>query len=100
FTERDLTKHILVISDSSLHCCDAHQWNAYTRETLDAWQRHPGHPPVIAMYWDAHTAHFSRVSDRDDPQLRTLVSLLMQTDSIETLDSAIRGLLANFVGVR
>jgi hypothetical protein len=42
----------------------------------------------------------SRVSDRDDPQLRTLASLLLDTDSRETLDSAIRGLLENYVGLR
>jgi len=100
FASRDLTQHLLVVSDSSLHCCDAVQWNQYTRQTLRAWQERADRPPVVAMYWNPETGRLTRVSDRDDPQLRTLVSLLIATDSRETLDSAIRGLLANFVGVR
>jgi hypothetical protein len=100
FTQTDLTRRVLVISDSTLHCCDASQWNAYTRQALRTWQAQADRPPVVAMYWDARTARLSRVSDRDDPQLRTLISLVMETDSRETLDSAIRGLLKNFVAVR
>ncbi len=100
FTRTDLTRRVLVISDSTLHCCDVSQWNAYTRQALRTWQAQADHPPVVAMYWDARTARLSRVSDRDDPQLRTLISLVMETDSRETLDSAIRGLLKNFVAVR
>jgi hypothetical protein len=42
----------------------------------------------------------SRVSDRDDPQLRTVASLLLETDSRETLDSAIRGLMNDYVALR
>jgi hypothetical protein len=42
----------------------------------------------------------SRVSDRDDPQLRTLASLLMETESRESLDSVIRGLLNDYVALR
>jgi hypothetical protein len=100
FTRTDLTRRVLVISDSTLHCCDASQWNAYTRQALRAWQARADSPPVVAMSWDARTARLSRVSDRDDTQLRTLISLVMETDSRETLDSAIRGLLKNFVAVR
>jgi hypothetical protein len=100
FTRTDLTRRVLVISDSTLHCCDASQWSAYTRQALRTWQAQADRPPVVAMYWDARTARLSRVSDRDDPQLRTLISLVMETDSRETLDSAIRGLLKNFVAVR
>jgi hypothetical protein len=100
FTRSDLTRQVRVISDSTLHCCNAAQWNDYTRQALQAWQAQPDRPPVVAMYWDARTARLSRVSDRDDPQLRTLISLVAKTDSRETLDSAIRGLLKNFVAVR
>jgi hypothetical protein len=100
FTSTDLTRRVLVVSDSSLHCCAAAQWNDYTRQALRTWQARADHPPVVAMYWNRRTMRLSRVSGEDDPQLRTLVSLLMETDSRETLDSAIRGLLGNFVAVR
>jgi hypothetical protein len=41
----------------------------------------------------------SRVSDRDDPQLGTLTSLLLETNSREALDSVIRGLLNDYVAL-
>jgi hypothetical protein len=42
----------------------------------------------------------SRVSDHDDPQLRTLVSLLLDTKNREALDSVIKGLLTDYVALR
>ena len=44
FTTTDVTERALVISDSSLHCCDAPQWNDHTQ-----------------------SLRRSRVSDGDDP---------------------------------
>jgi hypothetical protein len=100
FTRTDLTRRVLVVSDSSLHCCPVSHWNEYTRQALQAWHGRAERAPVVAMYWDGRTGRLSRVSDNDDPQLRTLISLIVETDSRETLDSAIRGLLKNFVAVR
>jgi hypothetical protein len=100
FTPTDLTKRIFVISDSFDHCCNAVLWNEYTRSALRAWHDRPDHPPVVAVYWNPRTGRMSRVSDRDDPQLRTLVSLLMETKSRESLDSVIRGLLNDYVALR
>jgi hypothetical protein len=100
FTATDLTKRIFVISDSFDHCCNALLWNEYTRSALRAWHDRPDHPPVVALYWNSRTGRMSRVSDRDDPQLRTLVSLLMETESRESLDSVIRGLLNDYVALR
>ena len=100
FTRTDLTRRVLVVSDSSLHCCPVSHWNEYTRQALQAWHGRADRAPVVAMYWDGRTGRLSRVSDTDDPQLRTLISLIVETDSRETLDSAIRGLLKNFVAVR
>jgi hypothetical protein len=100
FTTTDLTKRIFVISDSSDHCCNALLWNEYTRSALRAWHDRPDHPPVVALYWNPLTDRMSRVSDRDDPQLRTLASLLMETESRESLDSVIRGLLNDYVALR
>jgi hypothetical protein len=100
FTRTDLTRRVLVVSDSSLHCCPVSHWNEYTRQALQAWHARADRAPVVAMYWDGRTRRLSRVSDIDDPQLRTLISLIVETDSRETLDSAIRGMLKNVVAVR
>lgn len=100
FTRTDLTRRVLVVSDSSLHCCPVSHWNEYTRRALEAWHGGADRAPVVAMYWDGRTGRLSRVSDSDDPQIRTLISLIVETDSRETLDSSIRGLLKNFVAVR
>jgi hypothetical protein len=100
FTATDVTKRIFVISDSADHCCNAAQWNDYTREALRAWRDRADRPPVVALFWNPMSGRMSRVSDRDDPQLRTLASLLLDTDNRGTLDSAIRGLLNNYVAGR
>ncbi len=100
FTTTDLTKRIFVISDSSDHCCNAVLWNEYTRTALHAWHDRLDRPPVVALYWNPQTGRMSRVSDRDDPQLSTLVSLLMETKDREGLDSVIRGLLNDYVALR
>jgi hypothetical protein len=100
FTPTDLTRRVFVISDSSVHCCNALLWEKYTRTALEAWRQRPGRPPVVALYWNPATGRLSRVSDRDDPQLRTLVSVLADTSSRESLDSVIRHLLNDYVAFR
>lgn len=100
FTATDLTRRIFVISDSSDHCCNALLWDEYTRTALREWRDRSGRPPVVALYWNPATGRMSRVSDRDDPQLRTLVSLLLETNNREALDSVIRGLLNDYVALR
>jgi hypothetical protein len=100
FTGTDLTKRTFVISDSDDHCCNALLWDEYTRTALREWHGHSASPPVIALYWNPSTGRMSRVSDRDDPQLRTLVSLLLETNSREALDSVLRGLLNDYVALR
>jgi hypothetical protein len=42
----------------------------------------------------------SRVSDHDDPQLRTLVALLIETKDRVSLDSQIQGMLRDYVALR
>ncbi len=100
FTPEDLTKRVSVISDSWDHCCNAILWEEYTRARLRDWRGRPERPPVVALYWNPQTRRMSRVSDRDDPQLRTLVSLLQETKNREALDSVIKGLMADYVALR
>ena len=100
FAATDLTRRVFVISDSTDYCCNALLWDEYTRTALRKWRDHPGNPPVVALYWNPATGRMSRVSDRSDPQLRTLVSLLLETKSREALDSVVRGLLNDYVALR
>jgi hypothetical protein len=100
FTSNDVSKRLLIISDSFDHCCDAPQWERYTRDALHRWNAEAGRPAVVALYWDARTGRMSRISDRDDPQLRTLASLLIETHDRVSLDSQIQGLLRDYVALR
>jgi hypothetical protein len=100
FTPSDLTTQLSVISDSFDHCCNAALWNRYTRDALRRWHDDAGRPPVVVLYWDARTGRMSRVSDRDDPQLRTVASLLLETRDRASLDSVIQGLFRDYVALR
>ena len=73
FTREDLTRRVTVVSDSSIHCCPAILWEAYTRGALHEWLGRSDQPPVIALYWNPDTGQLSRVSDADDAYLRTLM---------------------------
>lgn len=91
FVAEDLTGRVSVISHSSLHCCPANRWEPYTRDLLRAWAADPARPPVIALHWDASTGRRSRVSDADDPFLRSMATWLIDAEDVAALD---RGLLA------
>ena len=93
FTRDDLSRRVTVVSDSSIHCCPAILWEPYTRGALREWLDRPGSPPVIALYWNPDTGQLSRVSDRDDPYLRTLMKVLLETRSRSALDEAIHDTL-------
>jgi hypothetical protein len=93
FVAADVTARARVVSDSSLHCCPAVPWEAYTRRSLRAWADDPRRPPVIAMYWDQETGRLSRVSDADEPFLRAAVHQFLATDNVAALDRAIRDTL-------
>jgi hypothetical protein len=100
FVPNDVSNRLLIITDSFDHCCDAPQWDRYTRDALRRWHDEAGRPAVVALYWDARTQRMSRVSDRDDPQLRTLATLLIEARDRASLDSQIQGLLRDYVALR
>ena len=89
FTGKDLTRRVRVISHSSIHCCPAHLWEPYTREAMRAWSVDPSRPPVVALRWDAATGEPYRLSDQQDPLLRTLVATLQDTSDVASLDRLI-----------
>jgi hypothetical protein len=100
FAAQDLTRRVAIVSHSALHCCPAVLWEPYTRGTLRAWLSHPGQPPVIALYWHPRTGALGRLSDREEPYLRPLVRVLLDTDGVAALDRAIDDALEALVAPR
>jgi len=100
FTPTDVTTRVSVISDSSDHCCNAILWEEYTRTRLREWHGRSDRPPVVALFWNPQTQRMTRVSDADDPQLRTLAGLLLEAKNREALDGILRGLLTDYVALR
>ncbi len=89
FTGEDLTRRVRVISHSSIHCCPAHLWEPYTRDAMRDWSADPSQPPVIALRWDPDTGLSYRLSDQQDPFLRTLVAILRDARDVASLDRMI-----------
>ena len=89
FTREDLTERVTVISDSSIHCCPAILWEPYTRGALRAWLDKPDRPPVVALSWNPDTGQLSRVTEKDEPFLRPLMKVFLETDGQVALDDAI-----------
>jgi hypothetical protein len=52
------------------------------------------------LFWNPQTQRMTRVSDADDPQLRTLAALLLEAKNREALDGILRGLLTDYVALR
>ncbi len=100
FTRVDLSHRVTVISHSSLHCCAADQWEAYTRLSLRTWLARTDRPSVIALYWDPRSGAVSRVSDRDEPYLRPLMEILAGTGDRTALDEGIADTLTQLVATR
>jgi len=97
FVREDLASRVSVVSNSSTHCCSDFLWEPYTRAAVRAWVTNPARPPVIALYWDRDTGKLSRVSDRQDPFLRTLVVLLLETKDLSSLNQLMLEISNKFV---
>ena len=93
FVGSNLEQRVDVISPQRLHCCRS-EWEAFTRAHIRAWLERSDRAPVIALRWDAPTGTMYRLSEQEEPYLRSLMEVLVQTDSAAALD---RGLydLAN-----
>ncbi len=100
FTSEDLTRRVTVISDSSIHCCPAAVWEPYTRGAIRAWLDRSHHAPVIVLYWNPDTGQLSRVSEQDEPFLRPLMKVFLDTDGQPTLDNAIHRMLQELAAPR
>ncbi len=93
FTHADLTLRLKPVYHSSLHCCPAHLWQQYTTQTLREWLANPAHPPVIVMNWNPRSLALARVTDAERPDLRPLMSAVVQAQTRTELDGAFRSLL-------
>lgn len=100
FTSEDLTRRIVVVSHSSIYCCPAVLWEPHTRDTLRTWAEHPDRPPVVVLHWKPDTGALSRLSERDDPFLRSLVSVLRETPDVASLDRVILDVTDRYVAGR
>lgn len=97
YQPEDLTKRVRVVTPWPLYCCGAEQWGAYARQHLQSWLNAPNRPPLIALRFAPGTGEVSRLSDTDNPELRTLISAILQTDTPEALDGAIVNMLERLV---
>ncbi|MBL8143419.1 MAG: hypothetical protein JNM38_20050, partial [Acidobacteria bacterium] len=86
FAGTDVTARVGIVMHSSIYCCPANVWEPAMRQTLRTWLEHPTRPPVIALQWDADTGALSKLSERDEPYLRPLMQLLLDTPDVATFD--------------
>jgi hypothetical protein len=99
FTRTDLTRRVHIVSTMQLHCCRG-QWNAHTRQMLTTWANTPERPMVVALHWDAATGRLSKLTDREEPVLRAMIALLLETPTADALDGRLHELLDKLVAGR
>jgi hypothetical protein len=85
FTPVDLTERAFIVTPWLLHCCRA-QWFDDTRRTLREWHAGAGSGRIAVLRWNPETGALSRITDREYPDLRTIVQLLLDFDSREALE--------------
>jgi len=97
----DISRRVRIVSTMRLHCCRG-QWNAYTRDTLKTWAdaSPDARPMLVALHWDADTGRLSKLTDREEPVLRAMISLLLETPDADTLDARLQETLDRLVAGR
>lgn len=99
FAGQSLMPRVSIVSPSALHCCAADQWDLYTRDRIRAWLLRPDRAPVIALAWSGQAGRLVRLSEQDEPALRGLMALLLDTPDPARLDANIERLLDEFVAL-
>lgn len=97
FTADNVAAKVSIVSHSSIHCCASYFWEPYTRKALAAWASNPDRPPVVAMRWDPETGELYRLRDADEPFLRTVATLLLDSRDVSALDRQILGISSGLV---
>ena len=93
----DLSARVRLVTPWSLYCCGPDQWNDYARRHIQAWMDAPNRPPVVALHFAPVTGEVSRLTDAENPELRTLLPIFLQTDTPQALDAAMVNLLERMV---
>jgi hypothetical protein len=97
YATTDLTKRALIVMPRLLHCCRGRYWDAETREALRSWS--VTRAPIVALAVSP-TGEVRRLTDSEEPQLRTLVTYLLNVGSGDNLDGAILDILRKLVAGR
>jgi hypothetical protein len=97
YATTDLMAHASIVMPRLLHCCRGRYWDAETREALRSWAK--DRTPIVALYV-LPTGEVRRLTDGEDPQLRTLVTFLPDIPSPDNLDGALVDILRKLVAGR
>jgi hypothetical protein len=100
FAPAGLVERIRLVTPWRLHCCGREHWNDYTRLRIQAWSEAAPPPPIVALRFAPGTGEVSRLTDAEHPELRTIVSLLLQTANADSLDRVINDVLDRIVAGR
>ena len=91
FTRVELAERVSIVSPVLIDCC-REQWMERTQRTIQIWSQQPS-APSVALRWDARTGEYWRLTDREDPALRSQVIALLEADTSEALDRAMLTIL-------
>jgi hypothetical protein len=100
FAPAGLVDRIRLVTPWRLHCCGREHWNDYTRLKIQGWSEAVPRPPIIALRFAPGTGAVSRLTDAEHPELRTIVSVLLQTANADSLDRVISDVLDRIVAGR
>jgi hypothetical protein len=92
FVDSAAAGRVTLITPWLVDCCRA-QWEDETRRRLREWVAGGGEGEVVALRWDRGRQMAFRLSSIDEPYLRSLVQVILDTDSRTSLDRAILSLL-------
>jgi hypothetical protein len=91
FVDPAVERRVTVVTPWRLHCCRS-DWDARTRATLRDWLARGG-GPIVVLRWDAESGTRFRLTTEEEPYLRPLLDVLLDTDSYVSLDRGILTLL-------
>jgi hypothetical protein len=97
FTSVDLTGRVTVISRMANHCCAPVLWDQYTRQSIRQWLARPRGAPIVALYWNPTSGALSRLTEAEEPYLRPLTRIFLETPDRDALDGAITRTLTELV---
>jgi hypothetical protein len=102
FVTPEVATRVTFITPWLLDCCRA-QWEQETRQRLRGWLTAGGPGAIVALRWDRGPrgpVRAFRLSSIEEPYLRSLIPVLVETDSRASLDRGIRALLERVPRVR